>query len=186
MEESRRRLSKRRPYRESDSSVQMTQGTFYDDQDSPISLKDINRFGEERFRFNVPFSNLNDDEDDNYIDEESNQNFEKNEREFTAIQDLNFSGLGPKGYQRKSFRIIKEACEILAQDKYLDASGIQVGIDEKVLFLRGEVLSRSDKKRAETLVENIPGIIDVANQLVVVAPSSAGWIPGLGSIEDEA
>ncbi len=97
----------------------------------------------------------------------------------------NYSGKGPKGYKRSIDKIKDEACEILARDFELDASNIEVEIKENFLFLKGFVFSRQDKKKAESLVEDISGIDDVQNQLQIKKNSVEGWIPGIGSIEDE-
>ena len=171
MEGLRKKRVKRSLYKESDSGGPVNQSSIYDRDETSLNFTDLNRFGEECFRFLGPSGEFSEDDEPSY------------EGEYDIGE---YTGLGPKGYQRKSFKIIEDACEILARDKYLDASNIQVGLHDRVLVLRGEVFSRSDKKRAEALVENIPGIMDVANYLGITTPSSSGWISDFGSIEDEA
>jgi osmotically-inducible protein OsmY len=76
-------------------------------------------------------------------------------------------GKGPKGYVRSAERIKEEANEILTKDWALDASDIEVEFSEGDLILKGEVLNRHDKRLAEDLVENISGVDDVINQLII-------------------
>ncbi len=96
----------------------------------------------------------------------------------------NHFGKGPRGYRRSQERIRDEVCQILAQDFFLDASGLEVELDDHVLILKGEVDSRRDKRRAEDLVADVPGVEDVQNQLRVKRAPVEGWIPGLGRIDD--
>jgi osmotically-inducible protein OsmY len=53
------------------------------------------------------------------------------------------------------------------QDPILDSTNIQIDVLNNVIYLRGIVDSRRDKKRAEVLVEDIYGIEDVQNQLKI-------------------
>ena len=139
----------------------------------------INCFGEERIKYdhfeNEEFSN---DFDPTYEDEYGVRHPEETKRE-------NLFGKGPKGYKRSPERIKDDACEILARDFELDASGISVELDDRVLILKGEVASRRDKRRAEWLLDELPGIEDIRNLLTIKKTNVEGWIPGLGSIEDE-
>ncbi len=79
----------------------------------------------------------------------------------------NHRGKGPKGYIRSPERILEEACERLMRDSRVDATDIEVEVDDGVITLKGEVHSRNEKKRAQSLVENLSGVQDVFNQLHV-------------------
>jgi hypothetical protein len=184
MEGLRKKDEKRRFFKESDSGAPYGQKGNDENDEATFIFSDLNRFGEERFRFLSPSGEFSDDDEPSYVNEYNLGEYP--EQRPSPSLDVNYRGIGPKGYQAKRFKIIEDACEILARDKYLDASNIQVGLDNGVLVLRGEVLSRSDKKRAEALVENIPGIVDVANYLGIAPPQSSGWLTDFGSIEDEA
>lgn len=88
-----------------------------------------------------------------------------------------FRGRGPKGYRRSDDRIREDACEILTRDDLIDASSIDVAVADCEVTLSGEVTSREEKRRAEDLVEYVPGVRDILNQLRVVnrgEPSDAG------------
>jgi osmotically-inducible protein OsmY len=74
-------------------------------------------------------------------------------------------GKGPKNWQRSDRRICDDACEALYRNHRVDASNIEVEVREGVLFLRGPVNSRIEKKEAEESVEFIRGVRDVFNEL---------------------
>lgn len=94
-------------------------------------------------------------------------------------------GKGPKGYLRSAEKIKDEACEILTRDYQLDASEIEVHFEDHNLILKGRVGSRYDKRRAEALVENIPGVQDVINQIKLKGHESNGWIAEGGNLQSE-
>ena len=78
-----------------------------------------------------------------------------------------FTGMGPKGYQRSDERIRDDACARLTRHGRLDASDINVEVNNGELTLGGTVRSRRDKRQAEDTVESIPGVTDVHNHLHV-------------------
>jgi osmotically-inducible protein OsmY len=77
------------------------------------------------------------------------------------------TGRGPKNYQRSEERIKEDVSECLENDGYLDASEIDVKVQNGIVTLSGSVESREDKRRAEQLAEDCPGVKDVTNQLRV-------------------
>jgi|KBSSwiStaDraftv2_1062776.scaffolds.fasta_scaffold08979_3 osmotically-inducible protein OsmY len=77
------------------------------------------------------------------------------------------TGRGPKNYQRSEERIKEDVSECLENDGYLDASEIEVKVQNGIVTLSGSVDSREDKRRAEQLAEDCPGVKDVTNQLRV-------------------
>lgn len=81
-------------------------------------------------------------------------------------------GKGPKGYSRSLDRIREDVCERLADDDRLDASNIDVRLEGTEVVLEGTVETKRDKRRAEDLVENIPGVTNVQNHLVVGTPTT--------------
>lgn len=77
----------------------------------------------------------------------------------------NFTGKGPKGYRRQDATIHEEVCEALKMDPYVDASDIEVEVQEGVVTLRGTVPSRENKRLAEQCIEDLHGVEDVYNLL---------------------
>lgn len=82
----------------------------------------------------------------------------------------NYEGVGPKGYVRPDDRIREEICEILARDKYIDASDIEVSVTDGIVSLKGMVDSRDDRFDAEVLVERVLGVEDIKNDIKVRKP----------------
>lgn len=153
-------------FRESDSSEDNRLGRF----------GGVNRFGEERIRHDsYQDDQYRDDYDPTYFSEyghrEPYQHGGQHNRWSDDIRSEssreNYYGRGPKNYQRSQSRIEEEACELLSQNRELDASEISVKVEYRCLYLSGEVNSRHAKRLAEYLVEDISGIDDVQNQIKI-------------------
>lgn len=78
-----------------------------------------------------------------------------------------YSGRGPKGYQRSDERIRDDVCKALTMDGWVDASNIEVHVDNGNVTLSGSVPERAMKRYAEDAAIGIPGVRDVQNQLSV-------------------
>jgi BON domain len=76
-------------------------------------------------------------------------------------------GRGPKGYKRSDQRIHEDVCERLTEDRFIDASNIEVVVKEGEVTLSGIVSSRGLKRRAEDLAEMASGVAHVQNNLRV-------------------
>jgi len=76
-------------------------------------------------------------------------------------------GKGPKGYMRSDQRIQEDVCDRLSDDSRLDASNIEVKVQEGEVVLTGTVDDREQKRRAEDLAERISGVRDVENHIKV-------------------
>jgi hypothetical protein len=76
-----------------------------------------------------------------------------------------YTGLGPKGYTRADDRIREEACERLTRHGQVDASEIEVSVENGVITLEGMVANHPQKRMAEDAVEDISGVRDVQNHL---------------------
>lgn len=87
-----------------------------------------------------------------------------------------FRGRGPKGYRRSDERIHEDVCDRLEQDDYVDASDIEVSVNECTVNLSGTVADRAMKRRAEDIAESVNGVRDIRNDL---------RINGGGSIIDD-
>jgi osmotically-inducible protein OsmY len=74
-------------------------------------------------------------------------------------------GRGPRNYKRSDERIREDVNDRLTDDYYLDASDIEVGVNDSVVTLTGRVDNRSDKRRAEDIAESVSGVTEVTNQL---------------------
>jgi hypothetical protein len=79
-----------------------------------------------------------------------------------------FAGRGPKGYVRTDERIREDVCDRLSMDDDVDASEVEVRVENGEVTLEGTVPTRSMKHRAEDLTEDVAGVNDVHNRLRVV------------------
>lgn len=80
-------------------------------------------------------------------------------------QEDHFRGRGPKGYTRSDERIAEDVNDRLTDDRYLDATDILVSVSGSEVTLDGEVTSRSDKRRAEDIADDVSGVSNVQNNL---------------------
>jgi hypothetical protein len=86
----------------------------------------------------------------------------------TTIPQGPFAGKGPRGYKRSPDRLKEQVCDLLEQHGEIDASDIDVKVeDDGTVTLSGSVDSRRAKRLAEDLAESVTGIRDVQNQLKV-------------------
>lgn len=86
--------------------------------------------------------------------------------------DPGHRGRGPKGYQRSDARIREDVSDVLADDPHLDASHIDVAVENGEVRLSGRVASRGDRRHAEDLAESVRGVRHVQNDL------RAEWMAG--------
>ena len=78
-----------------------------------------------------------------------------------------YSGIGPKNYKRSDDRILEDVNEQLMRHHLIDASDIEVSVQDGEVTLRGSVDFRQTKRLAEDIVENVSGVKDVRNELRV-------------------
>ena len=76
-------------------------------------------------------------------------------------------GKGPRGYQRSDDRIFEEVCEALMDDPTVNASHISVKVREGIVTLEGKARDRMEKRVAEMITVEIPGVLDVRNEIVL-------------------
>jgi hypothetical protein len=89
------------------------------------------------------------------------------DRYSSSLYGVSYRGVGPQNWQRDDARIREDICELMTEDDELDASGIEVTVQGAEVTLSGSVASRSDKRRAEDLAEQVSGVRDVHNRLQV-------------------
>jgi hypothetical protein len=81
--------------------------------------------------------------------------------------ESDYSGLGPRSYQRSDQRIYEDVCEILTRSKEVDAREIEISVDHGEVTLMGTVSDHRMKLLAEKCIEDCPGILETINQLRV-------------------
>jgi hypothetical protein len=86
----------------------------------------------------------------------------------------NAFGLGPRGFRRSDEKLYDDVCIRLTEDPIVDASDVAVEVRSAEVILRGTVDSREAKRRAEDIVEGVPGVADVRNELRIRREGFAG------------
>lgn len=74
-------------------------------------------------------------------------------------------GKGPKGYRRSDERIREDVCDTIAQQGYIDASDVEVKVENGVVTLSGTVAARHEKRTLEQMVERVHGVDEVRNEM---------------------
>ncbi|MBV8086255.1 MAG: BON domain-containing protein [Chloroflexi bacterium] len=76
-----------------------------------------------------------------------------------------YAGRGPRNYTRSNDRIREEVSDRLADHPWVDASHIEVVVEDGVVTLTGSVEDRTQKRMAEDVADSVSGVRDVNNQL---------------------
>jgi hypothetical protein len=70
--------------------------------------------------------------------------------------------------KRDDVRLREDVCEVLTVHDRVDASEIEVDVKDGVVTLSGTVSSRGERREAEDALFDVPGVVDVINQLRVL------------------
>jgi hypothetical protein len=98
---------------------------------------------------------------------------EEAERRRRMDETRSYYGRGPRGYTRSDERIKEDVSDRLTDDWYVDASEIEVTVNNGEVTLSGTVDSRQAKRRAEDIVDDISGVRHVQNNLRVRQSSTS-------------
>ncbi len=74
-------------------------------------------------------------------------------------------GKGPKGYKRSDARTFEDVCDAIAHQGHIDASDVEVKVEDGTVTLSGTVMRRQDKRGLEHIAERCRGVHDVRNEL---------------------
>jgi hypothetical protein len=110
----------------------------------------------ERFDYNFERYDLHDDFE-NY----------PQQRQEKASQGKDHTGKGPKGWKRNDERILEDVNESLYRSHEVDASDIEVKVQNGLVTLTGFVDSRFEKREAELCAEHVNGVHDIQNELQI-------------------
>jgi osmotically-inducible protein OsmY len=123
------------------------------------------KYGEEYNAWNRGTHDYKDDNRNrrvNYIPDNDD-----NRSSLEQYRTSNHKGKGPRGYHRSDERILEDINDLLSDDPYVDASDIEVKIEDGNAILSGHVDSRQTKRRAEDIAESVRGVTNVENRLRV-------------------
>ena len=76
-------------------------------------------------------------------------------------------GKGPKNYRRSDERIREDIIDCLTEDSSIDASEVEIDVQNGEITLRGTVNDHGQKRRAEDMAETISGVSNVENRIRV-------------------
>lgn len=92
-------------------------------------------------------------------------------------------GKGPRGYQRSDARILEDVNDHLFLDPYVDATEIEVKVENAEVTLTGAVEDRDAKRVAEDIAYSIAGVKHVENRIRIEKTHIAG--PVRSNVRDE-
>ncbi|HEX7061679.1 MAG TPA: BON domain-containing protein, partial [Woeseiaceae bacterium] len=81
-----------------------------------------------------------------------------------------FRGVGPRNYTRSDERIREDVCDQLSEDGEVDASNIDIEVEQGRVVLSGTVPERYMKHRAEDIADGCRGVQDVENRIRIERP----------------
>jgi len=85
-----------------------------------------------------------------------------------------YRGIGPKGYHRSDERIKDDINDRLSDDPYVDASDVEVLVENGEVTLSGRVMSKAIKRRAEDIAESVSAVSNVENRIRISPFSKEG------------
>lgn len=77
------------------------------------------------------------------------------------------AGRGPRGYRRQDANIREELCESLTDNPDIEATDVDVTVEDGEVTLSGSVEDRDARWLAEDLAESVSGVRAVHNRLRV-------------------
>ena len=78
-----------------------------------------------------------------------------------------FVGVSPRGYARSDQRILEDVCDRLTEHGELDVHDVTVEVKDGEVTLEGHVPNRFTKRVCERVAEDVVGVQDVHNRLVL-------------------
>jgi hypothetical protein len=90
-----------------------------------------------------------------------------------------------KGFERTDERIREEVCQRMCEHPAIDTAEMQVTVQNGEVTLEGSVDDRFEKRLAEDLAEDVPGVRDVHNRLRTGGHERMSTSSGNGHFERE-
>src|SRR5687767_1309106 len=76
-----------------------------------------------------------------------------------------YAGIGPRNFRRADERIHEEICVRLTENPWVDASDIEIRVEQGHVTLAGTVGDRQQRRLAEDVAAHVWGVEDVHNRL---------------------
>jgi osmotically-inducible protein OsmY len=135
-----------KPWRPENQGVQTGDGTFGGMQYGGVVGMSAYGGGAEKYSITDPYAN---------------------EWYVKKLRKQHHAGVGPSLYRRTDTRIREDICDRLADHSDIDARGIEVMVEDRVVTLTGNVSDRQSKWLAESIADDVFGVKDVRNHLSV-------------------
>jgi len=116
---------------------------------------------------------------------EFDRRFRDRERPSMDERGRSYAGRGPRNYHRSDASIYEEVCMRMTVHGQLDASDIEVTVENGEVTLQGSVRERRSKRLAEDIADRVSGVQDVHNRLSIHKASHQDFRWGMGD-QDEA
>jgi hypothetical protein len=116
-----------------------------------------------------PSNHFTEFDTENYRRSDSNRFLDRTNAwgEGTYSNEGEYRGKGPIGYKRSDDRIRDDVNDTLTDNGMVDASEIEVSVENCEVTLTGTVNSKRDKRLAEDLAESVSGVSHIENRLRV-------------------
>jgi hypothetical protein len=90
-------------------------------------------------------------------------------------------GKGSSLYRRPDQQLYEDICERMTQHGQLDASQIEVEVNDGEVTLTGSVADRRSKRLAEDITDSVHGVMDIHNQLQFQRRQTSNrWVDRVG------
>lgn len=138
---------------------------YYEYRYFPYSPYRTNEFDRNRYGREASGRSGRDIERSNYGRDYQGRDYDYESYPYGSSSHGRYSGVGPRGYRRSDERITDDINDRLTWYGQLDATEIEVDVNDGVVTLNGTVDDRQQKRMAEDVVESVSGVEDVNNQL---------------------
>lgn len=108
--------------------------------------------------------NINTDYDQDAEIEEEARNLSRFGEKFWNERD--YAG-SPADSSVSDQMIFEAVCDSLTDNPFVDATGIEVAVSQGVVYLRGYIANRNQKREAQEAIEFLEGVRDVMNELKI-------------------
>lgn len=105
----------------------------------------------------------------------NNSNRQKSNRQqqvsFTVQPSQNYAGYGPASWTRSDEFIEDDICKRLYSDSSVDATGLQIAVENGNLTLSGYVPTERQRLTAMALASSVTGVKHLNNHIDIAAPT---------------
>ena len=90
-----------------------------------------------------------------------------NRSDYQKSSTPNYRGRGPKGYKLIDERVYENVCEALFHEPQIDASGVEVSVQDGTVTLSGVAKDKETRQQIEDLAMDCVGVQHVYNKISI-------------------